>query len=326
MFVKVHEQIFNSSIMEENLEVRYIWFCLLTLADREGFVDMTTAAIARRINIDEVVVVDAINKFLQPDPTSRTVLFEGKRLEKIRESFGWKIINYIHYRDLRSEENRREYMRNYMHNLRDVNKKANTNVNSKQVVAVLAHTDTDLDTDTDTDTEKTTPLNPPSKTQQNQGFQGIEKIKESHKSVSLGNQLTTQSLIVFEELWKRYPSRVGKKEALKHYKCSVKTEKDCLDIQQALNNYKLSERVKKGIIQNGSTWFNNWRDWIDYQEPKQEKAIKLKCGLCTHEFGERETRYDFEGKKICGKCDMQKTREKLGKIGSFSCKKNRPGW
>lgn len=121
MYVKLYEQILNSSIMEESLETRYVWFCLLTLADREGFVDMTTASIARRTNISEIKVIEAIDKFLQPDPASRTADKEGRRLEKIRESFGWKIINYEHYRDLKSNEERREYMREYMGKKREGN-------------------------------------------------------------------------------------------------------------------------------------------------------------------------------------------------------------
>ena len=133
MYARVYDQIFSSSIMEENIETRYIWFCLLTLADKEGFVDMTIPAIARRINLEESIVTKAIEKFMLPDPSSRTLSHEGKRLEKIRESFGWKIINYIHYRDLRNEENRREYMREYMRGQRNVNKKVNSNVNKLTV-------------------------------------------------------------------------------------------------------------------------------------------------------------------------------------------------
>ena len=133
MYARVYEQIFSSSIMEEDLETRYIWFCLLTLSDRDGFVDMTIPAIARRINLDDVVVSKAIDKFMMPDPSSRTDTQEGRRLEKIRDSFGWKIINYIHYRDLRNEENRREYMRGYMRDKRNVNKKVNSKVNKLTV-------------------------------------------------------------------------------------------------------------------------------------------------------------------------------------------------
>lgn len=119
MYVKIYEQIFNSSIMEEDVETRYVWFCLLTLADRDGFVDMTTSSIARRINIDEDKVIKAIDKFIKPDLSSRTKGDEGRRLEKIRESFGWKITNYTHYRDLKTDEMRREYMKDYMRTHRE---------------------------------------------------------------------------------------------------------------------------------------------------------------------------------------------------------------
>ena len=79
-------------------------------------------------------------------------------------------------------------------------------------------------------------------------------------------------ILEFEYLWKLYPNKDGKKEALRHYKASVKTEQDRLDIKKALDNYLKSGKVSNGYVKNGSTWFNNWKDWIDYMEvvPKQE--------------------------------------------------------
>ena len=71
----------------------------------------------------------------------------------------------------------------------------------------------------------------------------------------------------FQAIWAKYPNRDGGKEAERHFKASVKTAKDYADIQIALENYMQSEKVSKGYIKNGSTWFNNWRDWIDYEEP-----------------------------------------------------------
>lgn len=141
MFAKIHEQIFSSSIMEEDLEVRYIWLCLLTLADKEGFIDMTIPAIARRINLDEKYVTKAIERFMQPDPASRTVEKEGRRLESIRENFGWQIINYQYYRDLRNQEERREQNRLAKRRERkreDVSK-------CQQSSSMSANTDTDAD-------------------------------------------------------------------------------------------------------------------------------------------------------------------------------------
>jgi len=77
--------------------------------------------------------------------------------------------------------------------------------------------------------------------------------------------------ILFEEIWGRYLRKIGKKAAERHFKASVKTKKDWEDINKALDNYLKSERVLKGIIQDGSTWFNNWRDWVDYKDeiPKE---------------------------------------------------------
>ena len=70
----------------------------------------------------------------------------------------------------------------------------------------------------------------------------------------------------FHEIWMSYPKRVGKKQALRHFLSSVKTDTDMERIRKALTNYLKSERVYKGYIMNGATWFNNWEDWADFKE------------------------------------------------------------
>lgn len=72
----------------------------------------------------------------------------------------------------------------------------------------------------------------------------------------------------FELIWQNYPNKDGRKAAEKHFRASVKSEQDWMDIQRALENYLGSERVVKGFIKNGSTWFNNWRDWAVSDENK----------------------------------------------------------
>lgn len=67
----------------------------------------------------------------------------------------------------------------------------------------------------------------------------------------------------FEAIWKQYPSKVGKPAAQRHFKATVKTDEDFQNIQKALSNYVQCDRVKNNFIQNGSTWFNDWRAWID---------------------------------------------------------------
>jgi len=133
MYVKIHDSIFGSSIMEEDIETRYIWLCLLTLADGEGFIDETIPALARRFNVSESIMAKAINTFMEPDPTSRTSDHDGRRIEPIRETFGWRIINYTKYKAIRNYEDRKDYMKKYMRNYREsqgIKKERKQNVNA----------------------------------------------------------------------------------------------------------------------------------------------------------------------------------------------------
>lgn len=82
--------------------------------------------------------------------------------------------------------------------------------------------------------------------------------------------LNTASLAgVFDSLWREYPKRLGVKEARKHFNASVKTEADISAIRIALAKYKQHVKDKeRQFIQYGSTWFNNWRDWVEFSEGK----------------------------------------------------------
>lgn len=81
----------------------------------------------------------------------------------------------------------------------------------------------------------------------------------------------------FEKLWERYPKKLGKTKAYNHFKAQVKSDKDLIDIEKALDNYLQSKNVKEKnmeFIQHGSTWFNNyWRDWVYYDE-KTRKPVE----------------------------------------------------
>jgi hypothetical protein len=78
--------------------------------------------------------------------------------------------------------------------------------------------------------------------------------------------------VKFEQLWKIFPNRVGKKRATSSFLASVKSEEDLELIEKALKNYLSSKRVHDGFIQNGSAWFENWKDWLEFKEPFCEKC------------------------------------------------------
>jgi len=70
----------------------------------------------------------------------------------------------------------------------------------------------------------------------------------------------------FEAVWEMYPRKDGKKEAFRHFRASVQTEAALNALHQALRNYLqhlASEGTEPRFIKAGSTWFNNWRDWLE---------------------------------------------------------------
>ena len=89
---------------------------------------------------------------------------------------------------------------------------------------------------------------------------------------TIPNQTTTTLAVPkngFEQLWEKYPNKDGRKAAVKHYAATVKTMINWLDIQCALDNYLIYVKDKDSqYIKNGSTWFNNWKDWVNYKGPE----------------------------------------------------------
>lgn len=115
MFAKVFEQIFSSSISEDYV-LRHVFMDLLVLADSDGVVDMTMEAISRRTNVPLKIVKKCIEELCKPDTKSRSHNDEGRRLKPLdsKREWGWIIVNYEHYRNVRDEDARRAYFRDYM--------------------------------------------------------------------------------------------------------------------------------------------------------------------------------------------------------------------
>ena len=88
----------------------------------------------------------------------------------------------------------------------------------------------------------------------------LSKVKLSKDKISKVSS-------TFKDIWERYPKKVGRKKAEGYFESSVKTTEDFTKINLALDHYLKSERVAKGFVQNGATWFNDWETWVDYQEP-----------------------------------------------------------
>ncbi len=116
MYAKVFSQIYDGTLCTKGPWQALVTFQqMLVLADPDGNVDMTSIAIARRTTIPLEIIEAGIAALLLPDPESRTPTEEGRRLLPLAEgrSWGWKVVNYKHYRALKREEDRRDYHREY---------------------------------------------------------------------------------------------------------------------------------------------------------------------------------------------------------------------
>jgi len=118
MYAKIFSQIYDGTLCTNGPWEALVTFQqMLILADQEGSVDMTIPAIARRTTIPREIIERGIEALMQPDPESRTPTEAGRRLVPLADgrAWGWRIVNYVKYRQIKREEDRREYHREYWH-------------------------------------------------------------------------------------------------------------------------------------------------------------------------------------------------------------------
>lgn len=80
---------------------------MLAIADADGIVSAAIPGLASVANVSVEAAEKAVKNLESPDPYSRTKDFEGRRIEVA--DGGWRILNYVKYRRMLSEEERREY-------------------------------------------------------------------------------------------------------------------------------------------------------------------------------------------------------------------------
>jgi hypothetical protein len=148
MYAKIFSQILDSSIVE-NPEVRFTFMDLLVLCDKDGVVDMTHEAIARRTNRPLDVIRSTIKALEEPDPRSRTPTHDGSRIVRLDDhrDWGWLIINYTKFSQIRTAEERRAYKKEWMAKKR-AEKSCGQSVDScGQTRTMLTNADVDADVD-----------------------------------------------------------------------------------------------------------------------------------------------------------------------------------
>jgi hypothetical protein len=105
-YTKLFNSILSSTIWREDLATKVVWVTMLAMADRDGIVEGSIPGLAHLAGATIQQTEASIQKFLGPDPYSRTPEHEGRRIEKANG--GWRLLNAEKYRDRLSAEDIKE--------------------------------------------------------------------------------------------------------------------------------------------------------------------------------------------------------------------------
>jgi hypothetical protein len=111
-YSKLHSSIVHSSLWTEPDHIRILFITLLAIADSEGYVFGSRNGLIRLANLDpdDCAQTDPFQALLDPDKDSSDLLRnpenEGRRIEAVPG--GFRILNFLHYRGLRHDGDRRD--------------------------------------------------------------------------------------------------------------------------------------------------------------------------------------------------------------------------
>lgn len=143
MYAKLFSRITESSILEESVTTRWVFVALLAIAESDGTVIGTDVAIARRINVPLSDFEESMKVLMAPDPHSNNLDFGGARIILSSGERGYFLTGYARYRSLKTEDERRQYMKEYM-------AKKRSNVNSVNFpLAQLTHAEVEAQAEKD---------------------------------------------------------------------------------------------------------------------------------------------------------------------------------
>jgi len=151
MYGKIFSSMFEGSLYG-NPDAIIVMMVLIVLADSEGCVDMTPGAIAARTSFPLETVKRGLAKLSEPDPNSRTDTEDGRRIVLLDDhrDWGWRLVNYAKYREIRTAEERRAYWRKWKRDQRQSTKdqqQANKSTARPQLSTVSTKVEVDAEVD-----------------------------------------------------------------------------------------------------------------------------------------------------------------------------------
>lgn len=103
MYGKIFSSLFHGSMIGQR-NAQHVFVYLISHADRDGHVDAHPREVSALTGIPEPEVADAFRVLSEPDEHSRTQEDDGRRIERIDQSWTWLIINYAKYLSMQDRE------------------------------------------------------------------------------------------------------------------------------------------------------------------------------------------------------------------------------
>jgi len=175
-YVKLFSSILHSTIWRESDHTRLVFITMLAMADKDGRVEASVPGLADAARVPLAGCQTALASLQAPDPFSRTVDSEGRRIEVM--DGGWRLLNHAKYRAKLGAEERRDY--NALKKREQRAREKSTTVNDSQQSQHKAKADT----------------------------RSRSRSKKSTSALDKGG-------VEFCAFWTAYPRKVGKAAALK---------------------------------------------------------------------------------------------------------------
>lgn len=127
MYAKLFASLYQGTLRGKSHEI-LVFTNLLAHCDSTGLVDKHFRAIAEETGLTVDEVKAAILVLESPDEESRSPDADGARIMRVDDhrAWGWQVVNYLKYRAIRSEEDRREQNRMAQERFRNKNKPASS--------------------------------------------------------------------------------------------------------------------------------------------------------------------------------------------------------
>ena len=282
MYAKLFSRIAQSSLMEQDVATRYCFMMLLAISDPYGDVIGTDVAIARTVNLPLDTFKRCLADLMSPDPDSNSQAKDGRRIVESEAGRGYTIVNYLTYRAIKSEEEKKAYMREYMARRRKAQKDNDvTDVKiCKNVLTDVTQSESESDSELDTEKE-------------------VEKEKESEEhhplppsAMDMGkskNLPSTPQAVRIAALFSRRPTTAWSEKESKALRAIGEIHEDDLALIEA---YYAAERAKGDIgwhRRDIGTFLNNFSGELD-----RARAHNANAGKGRQRPGEYPETFDIE--------------------------------